>query len=650
MRSDRAAIGAGQQLWALHPLVQTERYTTYATNREPATVTWAAFNQAEPLGEMVVPVSSDDPLLVHDLSLSTQWALTTEQQAQLAERVRTASHFLYSFTGGQVLLGQVTAYQHYDNWADVDLWLYANHNMRPKATAGGVITAPLDDPGGAALTYYPGYIHMGRDWNRYQVPPGQPVVVDGVPLDPAMFKDDWSIVFAHEMGHYLFFLFDTYFGIDQRNKVQDVYSCTGSAMGWVYEQGNWGLIGDPAHWASVCSATQANQVLGRDEWETIKLHYEWLDIPDSLVPGLRTPPVDLTQVTFVPPTNGQTLLENQVFDLAYQNGETASRKAHAFLYQGNRVVSQGRVAKGTTQIELVGAQAGDRFCVYDIDAAPPSPDTPRHQYGCEILEAGDTELTLERTPSWRPVVLVDPIGPTSFAISVTQAPPGAPLAARVYPEHMEAVFDVPLTSQGNRHTGQVDLLDVTPSAFVQIYVDESDSEADPRREAMAMFGVDGGTVPGPGSMGEQAPVYSPDGEALAWPLEALILEPGQWVSLQYMVETFPNQTGTPRVTDAYRAISWPPDLIDDLVVAVRIPDELATAQAAGVDPTAASAEPVFFIRYWNGETWQAVPTNRILGADGRYLASAIVPMGAPFAVFSGADGSYLPLLTTNPNP
>lgn len=651
--ANRSAIAAGQQLWALHPLVQQPRYTAYATNGSPDTVTWEAFNEVEPLGEMRISVSGEEPLMVHDFNLSTQWALTAGQQEKLAARIRNASDFLYSFTGGQVVLGEVTAYQNYDNWQNADLWLYGNHNLRPKATAGGVVTAPLEDPGGADHTYYPGYVHMGREWNRYQVPPGQPVEVDGVPVDLSTLENDWSIVLAHELGHYLFFLYDTYFGISSRNTVDDVYSCTGSAMGWVYEQENWGLIGDPAFWQAACSTTQAHQTLGRDEWETILLHYDFLKIPESTAPGMLQPPVNLTNVTFVPPANGQTPLANQLFDLAYEENETASRKAHAFIYQGNRVLSQGNVVKGTTQIELVGAQAGDRFCVYDIDAAPPAPDTPRHQYGCEVLKAGDNLLDLERTPSWRPIVLIDPIGPTSFAISVTQAATGAPVVARFFPEHTDTVFDVPLSSQGNLHTGKIDLPNVTPSAFVQLYVDEDeneDAEADnPRREAMAMFGVDGGTVPGPSSMGAKAPVYSSDGQAQAWPLEALILEPGQWVSLQYMVETFPNQTNTTRVTDAYRAISWPPELIDELVVAVRIPDELAAAQTAQTPAATRQAEP-FFIRFWDGSRWQAVPTNRVLGEDDRYLASAIVPMGAPFAVFSGEDATYLPLLATEPNP
>src|SRR5690606_28811302 len=144
-------------------------------------------------------------------------------------------------------------------------------------------------------------------------------------------------------------------------------------------------IYDDATWANNCAETHANTLLGRTEWATIKLHYPWLVAPSSFVVGPTAPPVQLTRVQFINPANPSTPLANQTFELLYENGETASRRAEAYIYRNERIIAQGNAPKGGTSINLTGAQAGDTLCLYDIDANPPAPNTPRHQYGCERL-------------------------------------------------------------------------------------------------------------------------------------------------------------------------------------------------------------------------------------------------------------------------
>ncbi|MCB0147138.1 MAG: hypothetical protein KDE01_05740, partial [Caldilineaceae bacterium] len=58
---------------------------------------------------------------------------------------------------------------------------------------------------------------------------------------------------------------------------------------------------------------------------------------------------------------------------------------------------------------LTDARLGDRLCVYDINDHAESPDTPRHQFGCEIIAAGDAELAMTLNPAWRPQVTMTQI-------------------------------------------------------------------------------------------------------------------------------------------------------------------------------------------------------------------------------------------------
>ncbi|HXF64623.1 MAG TPA: hypothetical protein VNK95_23530, partial [Caldilineaceae bacterium] len=230
----------------------------------------------------------------------------------------------------------------------------------------------------------------------------------------------------------------------------------------------------------------------------------------------------------------------------------------------------------------------------------------------------------------------------TLAISVTQPLAGGTLAVRVYREHEAGFVAASLSQSGDKHTATLELPAATPSAYIQVYVDEPATESDPRREAMAMYGVDGGTVPGPSRWDPKAPVYSADGDSVAWPVQPVQLKPGEWVSMQYMVETFPSPSGSTRISDAYRVISWPPDLADRVVVRIDSAAVPILAHAAAARPgSTAQEEPPLVIRYWNGSAWQPVATRVVEGNEGK-VASAIIPANAIYALFSGPVQHFLP--------
>lgn len=636
--ADRAALTDGAPIWATLVITPGGPYTVYHTSGAPQTVGPAAYESPVP-GQMTLVVSPRRPLMVHNLTVAAQWNVEGDPayRDELVGNILKASRYLYDFTDGQVALGDVTVYQNYENWDAADIWLYASNNLRPEADPGGVVDAPIADPRRPDdITYYPGRAYMGATWNRFNLP-GTP---SGLEVDTT---DDWAKVLAHELGHYLLFLFDTYFRIGPDNTIENVYTCTGSAMGWVYDDPNTEFIFNQRHWDGNCAGTFGGNVLpGETEWETIRLWHPWAAIPAAVDDGPAVQPAGLTAVSFAPTTAPPPLLD-QLFDLEYQAGETASPEARAFLFRdagGLRIVDQGKPAVGATQIELHGAQVGDRFCVIDIDAVPEAPAAPRNQFGCETLEAGDNTLALRRDTSWAPVILLDPLTSTSLAISVTQPLEGAVVRAALYPEHDAAPTEIALSPAPGGFRGVFTLDEFTYAAYVQVYVNEPASETEPRREAVVDFGVGGGALPGPATKIGHAPVVSSDGRAafiLTGPVE---LKEGEFIALQSMAGAPRLPPGARPLSQPYRLISLPPSLVTSGVVTLRfLPGGAAAGQAQ-----AAQAQAAPSIWFWDGRNWTKLPTAVVSEPDGFELASTASRGEGIYMLLEQGQANFLPLI------
>ncbi|MFZ1754716.1 MAG: hypothetical protein WBO46_19495 [Caldilineaceae bacterium] len=591
----RRRVSFGDSLWVAYPISTTTRSTLLYTSGAPRLVRALDFNHFAN-SEMSMTVGPAHPLLLHNLIVSTQWSMMGDAayQNRLRSHIQKAANYLYDFTDGQMSLANIHVYQNYDKWDEADIRIYASNNLRPHAEIGGVSESDVTDPFIPSVSYYPGYTFMGRTWNRFNLP-GEPTDL-GVDV-----SNDWPLALAHELGHYLLYLFDTYLAVTPDGEIVETKSCTGSAMGWVYEPSNTEFIFDNSHWDSACSATVANQTLKRNEWQTIMLWYSSLLAPTAVNPGPTALLMPFTEVTIHPPSNPAVVLSNQTFDLAYQAGEAASGEARAFLIRGNRVIDQGKPAEGTKSITLIGSQTSDRFCVFDVNDFTEDSSEPRHQFGCEVLELGDNSLQMEKDDGWAPVIEISHATSRTLGISVTQEiGAGLSLRAVLYPEDTDTPTAILLAGSDGFYTGTFHSPVDATAAYVQVYVEETSIETDPRRETIVDFGVGGTGAEGPAHWFGGVPVISSDGKAEFARRTDIDLKRGEFIAVQSMAGTPRPPEGRQIVGQAYRLVALPRSLAEEGHVALRIRPPRTDARSSR------ETLPEVVVAFWNGANWKPI--------------------------------------------
>jgi len=643
----------GDSLWATVPITSSANVTFYHTSGEPALVSAEAFNGAT-AGTMTLVVTKQKPLLVHNLDVSAEWYVQGDPQREvwLRENIVKAANYFYAFTDGQFALGKITVHQSLDAWQDADLRLHINNVLQPKAIIGGIVpTATLDPSAVVSYTYSPGQFFMGSHWNRYGTPPDQPIKDNGETVLPATMADDWALAMAHELGHYLLFLFDTYTDVDGNASQELAELCTGSAMGDVYKPGNQNYIYNLSHWNSACNGTEAYTTLkGRTEWQTIQTWYPWAIQPTGFVTGPVVPPINLTTVNFAAPTTlpGE-LATSQVFDMLYQDGELTSGEARVFTLRGDRVYEQGKPAKDAAQVTLIDAQVADRLCVYDVNDHAEGGDTPRHQFGCEIIKLNDAELMMTKNVVWQPLVKLTQTGPNQVSLVVTNpltTPVTAQVMARLYPEHGQGYPPLMLSGSEGVYSGVFDLPEPVPPLYAQLWVEETPAGLATRREVMMDRGTGGSGAFGPARNWGGVLVVASDGNASYAREQLTELETGESIAWQSM-------PGTPALPDdksivgqSYRLDAYPTSLVTSGTVHIQYEESANLLQAAGVDQARLVHATVYF---WDGSGWQplsttiSTPTN---APDGVKLASAPSQGVGVYAVLLEEIASviYLPVI------
>ena len=672
-------INPGDALWARYQVPFTPTHVVADSSRPTllhtsgTTTTAAAFNTSN---TMALTVAPDYPLLLQNIDIAAQWNLEGTDQAaleyknKLAQDIVKASDFLYDFTNGQFALGSVNVYQNYDNWDASDVWLHADNNQRPLAVVGGIVVSETYDviSPTQTISYNNGHVYMGSQWNRYNEPPDDPDI-DTTPISLTIpISDDWSVALAHELSHYMLFQWDVYFGLVDdpekagEKKVIPIETCTGSAMGNVYFLDNTEFISDTRHWNVDCKDSHAHQQVGeRTEWETIQKWYGWAISPTMTQPGPIAPPVQVAQVNFTPPLTPTEPLPIQPFTLRYvpvPNQEDvlvpvgASDRARAYLMRNNRIIEQGQPPEGGNTMTLTGAQATDRFCLFDIKnivaqarftQVDPKTGT-RHQYGCKILDTSGSEeyaLDMARDVEWEPVIEVTPRTTKTLDISVTLpiSAPILPLMMQIYPEHQQAdpSTQIALTDLGeivpSEGAEPVRLYagtfafegDMTtpPSAHLQLWVtSDSEAESDPRREAVIGYGVGGAVVPGPAHFGGHVPIISPDGDFIIVFNEAVTLRTGEFIAIQepYALPKLPPNATALTSISGYRLIALPQTIVTSGAVSLRyLPSPVNQIQAA---TRLREIVPNLTVYFWNGSRWTELETTIAREPNGYFLASA----------------------------
>ncbi|MFN8494257.1 MAG: hypothetical protein U0350_42050 [Caldilineaceae bacterium] len=638
----------GDGLWAMQPVTPTKNYTVYYTSGASTVISDAAFGTN---GVMTLVVSKQKPLLVQALNVSAQWYVEGDpnRAAWLRAQITHAADALYAFTNRQFTLGTVRIQQSYDGWDQTNLKLHLNNTFQPRANIGGIVTtATVDLMPTVAMTYTPGNIFMGSYWNRYGKPPGELILDHGAVVPTSTMQFDWSLALAHELSHYLLFEFDSYTGVDGQADQELAKICTGSAMGDVYTPSNQGFIFDPVHWKDKCSGTEAYHVLhGRTEWQTLQLWYPWSIIPNALT-GSVTPPVNLTNVVFAPPsTPPGALAASQIFNLDYQDNEKSSGEARAFILRNNRVYEQGKPPKNATQVELIDAELGDRLCVYDINDHAENGETTRHQFGCETIQAGDSDLAMTKNNSWGPVVRLQQTGSKQLTIAITHpltSPVSAPMLVRLYPEDGTAFAPVPLVGSNGVYTTVLNLSNPVPPLYAQIWISETTTNPLTRREVIVDRGTGGSGAFGPLRIFGGVLIVSSDGNASFESDQPLNLSPGQAIAWQSMPGTPPLPVGKNIIGQSYRLDAYPSSLVTSGKVRIQYQDLASVVQAASNNQTDLSNVAVYF---WNGSTWRRLTTTistPVNAPDGVKLATAPSQGIGVYAILGDPSFIFLPLI------
>ncbi|MEM7131461.1 MAG: FG-GAP-like repeat-containing protein [Chloroflexota bacterium] len=440
-----------------------EKYQVYQTSPIMNANTLIAPEITEP-GVQTLTVSDGNLLTLFDLDLSLEWdaRLDSLYLDQLEFDIRRASELLYDWSNGQVALGTVTVHHNKALWNQADIRVHATNRLRPHATIGGVVssgrlTEVTVDGTTQPILYVPGHVEMGATWNRY-----------GEAGDN--LSEDWARTLAHELGHYLFFLFDNYIGLED-NRIVRVEGCPG-VMSDPYSEVN-SEFHPLIQWLPNCEKTLSHQMVGRSDWETMVDAYPWLVAPSEAIDhpdhaGPHAMPVAVTHVHF---TNDGSPAKNftvPTFFLLNPEGGPyiAGSGSRAFLFQDDTLIDLG--APRRDRIQAWNARYGAQLCVYELNAAP-SPIA-----GCTNVVSGGTEMQLQALSNWQPDVTLTPVTASQLDIAVRGIPSGSALHARVYAadaqSNQAAQPAIPLTDHGDgTYSSTISLSQLTQNAYIHIY-------------------------------------------------------------------------------------------------------------------------------------------------------------------------------------
>jgi len=433
-------------------------------------------------------------------------------------------------------------------------------------------------------------------------------------------------------------------GLNDAGDLIPVSTCGGSLMSNPYDDNEYRTATD---WGTDCGATLSARRNGAADWETLAMFYPALQI--STLDGPAALPLAVTQIREVQSNAGTELRQEFIFTLTDANGASLQPGPHAqaILYQGGRFVDLGHPE--IDKVTARGARAGDRLCVYELDAQPP-------RWGCETLTAGDTTLALVARTDWQPEILVTPWSSVTLEITVTNIPAGLPLMARVYPASGTASDDVALTPATDGYTGTFTLAQPAYQAFIQVWVDEADTGAAPRREVVTGYAI-GGSAACPPSCSSKKKPYPRQQLSADTVCDASGQNFRPAVAPDGQVLLYADFTATEGFYTLQKATRLPEPLPWATVVGagyyvLQTPDAPPLTETASINfryrrqDVPPGEENFLALYYWTGSTWAKLPTLRHPGYNevtapaqgpGLYvlMSSLEIPLPAPTTVAQG---------------
>jgi uncharacterized membrane protein YgcG len=423
-----------------------------------------------------------------------------------------------------------------------------------------------------------------------------------------------------------------------------ITTCTGSAMGDLYDRPeNTEFIYDEAEWQAKCSQTLAEQTLGRNEWETMRLWYPSLVTPTQLLNGPSQMPFDLTTVTIFDPLTPTSTLADPTFYINYPNSAVSSSDARAYLLQsdnqGDWLINLGSPIGGQNRVAANGAEPSDRLCVFD---------PAREAFGCETIEFGDDQLQMKVEAAWSPVIQITPVNSETLRVNVSNVPTtGLTLQARLFPDLLYAPQPITLSLTSGIYSGTFVLTETgILNGHLQLWVEEAATETNPRRETLVAFSIGGnpggahavgasrgsggvgasrgsggvGASRGSGGVGSyragggsyragggalrsgHAPLLSPDGQLIYFTAGNTEFITGSLFAVQSMASLPSLPPGRALVGSGYAIIASP---------GVTLPAGSVSVQYLSNDVTTAGArEADLSLYFYNGAQWQELPTTR----------------------------------------
>ena len=592
----------GDQLLALAPISETHAYRLYYTNGIPTNQGVAAWTMQNP-GTQRITVSPEHPLFLFNLTISLAWDASRDaryMQRLEADLYHTSRH-LYDFTNGQMALGTIQIYHNGEQREEADVVIHATNRLRPFTVIGGVVITPTHDPLLPDITYDPGQVHMGAVWNRY----GDV---------GASHEQDWSLVLAHELSHYLFYLDDTYLGIEGDDILIPVDTCP-SAMGDVYNPRHTEFLADPGVWQELCGTTLAAHELGRTEWDTLQMWYPDVHVPSVALDGPTIMPFVFTTMSVITPTHAPVPLEDPQIVLAYETGTINSGEAQVYrLTAHDQIVPLGSPPGGQGYLLARGMVAGDRICVFD---------RPRQHYGCEVMQESGQTIDLASMPLWTPQIALSPVTTRTYNLTVTGVPSGLDLHARLFPDVDVPSAAITLTATTDGYHGTITTPHPALSGHIHLWGEDATLVGTERPEMIIAYSVGGnpgyyrigggpihGGSPGYYRIGG-ANALSPDGQMLFFTKQDFPV--GHFYALQQMADLPDPPAGKRLVGLSYRLVTAPDTVLESGSVAFqyRGDDVLLT----GVDETSLQ------VAFWNGAFWQILPTTLSTASN---MASALM--------------------------